>query len=583
MSFTLHHRRFWTGPLLTLIALGGIAWTNRYGFALAPLPVYTLTIVYAAYVGGMPAGMVSALIAIVYTALFFSKPGLPFQYKPDDLVRVMTFVLATPATAFLVSQLKRQAMRALAVERESRELAETANSKLQLEVLARVAAEEEARKMARHDPLTGLPNRRFFAEKLNEVLHGMESSGGQTAVLMLDLDGFKPINDTFGHAAGDQALMECAERMGSVIRSGTMLARVGGDEFAVILPSIASLDEPAGLARRIVGAFAEPFVFGDTAARLGIGVGIAVAPDDGMEHDKLVRRADLALYRAKAIGQSSIRFFESEMDEHLDRRMRIEQELRNAVTANAIVPYYQPLVSLAENRIIGFEALARWHSKELGMIAPDVFIAIAEECGLIGELGDRLLRRACLDAKTWPKDITLAFNISTVQLRNASLGLHILSILAETGFDPRRLEIEITESVLVDNLELAQRTIDELRQSGIRIALDDFGTGYATLAQLQNLHLDKIKIDRRFVDRVVKDKESLVIVRAILGLANGFGLATTAEGIEDEEQRACLQANGCQEAQGYLFSKAVPAAEVPALLSRTPLDSTAARRAVVHV
>jgi diguanylate cyclase (GGDEF)-like protein len=455
-------------------------------------------------------------------------------------------------------------------------LVESANHKLQMEITARVTAETEARKLARHDPLTGLPNRRFFAEKLDDTLHGMESSRGQTAVLMLDLDGFKAINDIYGHAAGDQALIECAERMGSVIRSGTMLARVGGDEFAIILPNMASLDEPAGLARRIVGAIADPFMIGTAATRLGIGIGIAVAPDDGREHDELVRRADLALYGAKAIGQSTIRFFEPEMDALVDRRMRMEQELRNAVAAKTIVPYYQPLVSLAENRIIGFEALARWQSEESGIIPPDVFIPIAEECGVIGELGDQLLRRACRDARTWPADITLAFNISAVQLRDTTLGLRILSILGETGFDPRRLEIEITESALVENIDMAQRVIDQLRRSGIRIALDDFGTGYATLAQLQTLNLDKIKIDRRFVDRVVKDKESLVIVRAILGLASGFGLTTTAEGIEEDEQRVCLQANGCLEGQGYLFSEAVPASNIPALLKLAPLASATA-------
>jgi diguanylate cyclase (GGDEF)-like protein len=378
---------------------------------------------------------------------------------------------------------------------------------------------------------------------------------------VLDLDGFKAINDTYGHVAGDRVLLEVGERMSRVIRSGTVLARVGGDEFAIVLPNIASPDDPAGLARRIVGAIAEPFMVGSAVTTLGIGIGIAVAPDDGTEHDELVRRADLALYRAKAEGQSTI---------------RIERELRNALTAKTIAPYYQPLVSLAENRVIGFEALARWDSEELGVISPVVFIPIAEECGLIGELGDQLLRRACQDAAAWPADIKLAFNISPIQLRNVSLGLRILTILGDTGFDPHRLEIEITESALVDNLENAQRVIDQLRQAGIRIALDDFGTGYATLRQLQTLHLDKIKIDRSFVDRVSEDNESMVIVRAILGLASGLGLTTTAEGIEDVEQLAYLKANGCAEGQGYLFGKAIPAEGTLALLKRALPASVAA-------
>lgn len=434
------------------------------------------------------------------------------------------------------------------------------------EVTARVAAEDEALKLARHDPLTDLPNRRYFTEKLDDVLLRTTSHGQRSSVLMLDLDGFKAINDTYGHRVGDRVLIEVGERMSTVIRSGNMLARVGGDEFAIVLPNIASLDEPAGLARRIVSVIAEPFMIGSAATTLGVCIGIAVAPDNGTEHDELVRRADLALYRAKAEGQSTIRFFAPDMDVHVERRMRIERELRNALAAKAIVPYYQPLVSLAENRIIGFEALARWECEELGVVSPVEFIPIAEECGLIGELGDQLLRRACLDAEAWPADIKLAFNISPVQLRNTSLGLRILTILGDTGFDPHRLELEITETALVDNLELAQRVIDQLRQAGVRIALDDFGTGYATLGQLQTLHLDKIKIDRSFVDRVCKDKESMVIVRAILGLASGFGLTTTAEGIEDADQLARLKADGCVEGQGYLFGKAVPAQNVPAML-----------------
>jgi diguanylate cyclase (GGDEF)-like protein len=447
---------------------------------------------------------------------------------------------------------------------------------LSKEMKGRAAAEKQALKLARHDPLTDLPNRRLFTEKLDDALLRTAAEGCRTAVLMLDLDGFKAINDTYGHVAGDRTLIEVGERMSAVLRTNTLLARVGGDEFGIVLPNIASLDDPAGLARRIVGAIAEPFMIGNAATTLGISIGIAVAPDDGAEQDELMRRADLALYRAKAEGQSTVRFFEPEMDAHVEQRMRIERELRNALPTQAIVPYYQPLISIAENRVIGFEALARWESEELGFISPGVFIPIAEECGLIGELGNQLLRRACMDAAAWPADIKLAFNISPLQLRNASLGLRILTILGDTGFDPHRLEIEITESALVDNLEVAQRIIEQLRQAGIRIALDDFGTGYATLRQLQTLHLDKIKIDRSFVDRVSNDNESMVIVRAILGLASGLGLTTTAEGIEDAEQLAYLKANGCTEGQGYLFGKAVPARETLALLQGASAGTAAA-------
>jgi EAL domain-containing protein (putative c-di-GMP-specific phosphodiesterase class I) len=259
----------------------------------------------------------------------------------------------------------------------------------------------------------------------------------------------------------------------------------------------------------------------------------------------------------------------------VERRVAIEHELRAAVAAKIIIPYYQPVVAFEGKRVVGFEALARWKSDKLGWVAPDVFITVAEEIGIISELGDQLLRQACLDASAWPADLTLAFNISGIQLRDPTIGLRILAILAETGFSPRRLELEITETALVDNIKVAQTVTTQLRQAGVRIALDDFGTGYATLSQLLSLKLDRIKIDRSFVDRLGKDKESTTIVRAVLGLANGFELETTAEGVENDEQLTLLKADGCLEGQGYLFSKAVPANEVQGLLENQKFNSKA--------
>ncbi len=440
---------------------------------------------------------------------------------------------------------------------------------LRSEVRARRAAEQHAHLLSRHDPLTGLPNRRCFSEKLEQALLPTLNQGVRVAVLMLDLDGFKQINDVHGHAAGDQALIDTAGRLSSVTRDSTLLARLGGDEFALIMPKIKSLDDPTRLARRIVAEMAEPFVVGSSTATVSCGVGIAIAPDDGLDPEELVRRADRALYRAKAEGRSSIRHFESSMDEHVERRMLIEREMRSALESAQIVPYYQPIVSLDGQRILGFEALARWSHPTLGHVAPNVFIPVAEESGMIGALADMLLRQACRDATQWPNEMTLSFNISPVQLRDATLGLRILKILGDTGFDARRLELEITESALVDHGGVAQTVLNQLREAGVRIALDDFGTGYATLSQLLSLHVDKLKIDRSFVDRLGKDHESAVIVRAIIGLANGFGLTTTAEGIEDRSQLNYLKAQGCAEGQGYLFSKAVPAEEIPALLQRS--------------
>jgi len=446
---------------------------------------------------------------------------------------------------------------------------------LSKEVRARRAAENEAQKLARHDPLTGLPNRRFFNEKLDEALQP-DSGAHPIAIFMLDLDGFKTINDAHGHLVGDQALVEFTNRVSATLRPGTVFARLGGDEFGIIATKINSRDGPEGLARRITGAVAEPFTTGGVSSSIGVGIGIAVTPDNGNEQDILIRRADLALYRAKAMGRSHVCFFAPDMDARVERRIRIERDLRAAIATDAVVPHYQPLVSLDGNRIIGFEALARW-ANEGETINPVEFIAIAEESGLIGELSDKLLRHACRDAREWPDDMTLAFNISPVQLHDPMLGLRILAILGQSGLRPQRLELEITESALVEHIEVAQRVIDELRGAGVRVALDDFGTGYATLSQLLSLHLDKIKIDRSFVQRLGTDPESLVIVRAVIGLANGFGLTTTAEGVENADQLACLKANGCAEGQGYLFGKALPASEALALVkSKAPLAPVSA-------
>jgi diguanylate cyclase (GGDEF)-like protein len=497
-------------------------------------------------------------IAIFFVAHFFDLPphllrfGLDYaDWEVDDII----FVIFMLSVAMMIYGLRRY-------------------MDLSREIHARAEAEHEALKLARHDPLTGLPNRKFSKEKLDECLRAI-SGETQLAVLMLDLDGFKPVNDTHGHAMGDKALGEFARRVSAILRGNEFLARIGGDEFAIIMPAIDSVDEPATLARRITTAFAEPLAINDTTIALGVSIGIAIAPNDGDSGDDLMRRADRALYRAKEGGRSAVRFFEPEMDSLIERRVMIERELRAAIASDRITPFYQPLVALDANRIIGFEALARWESETMGYVPPDVFIVIAEETGLINALGDQLFRRACTEAKTWPANFTLAFNISQVQLRDPLLGLRLLSILGQTGFSPRQLEVEITETALVENIAVAQTTIDQLREAGVRIALDDFGTGYATLSQLLSFHLDKIKIDRSFVSGLEKSGEGRVIVRAILGLAKGFGLTTTAEGVEDSAQLAYLKANGCTEGQGYLFGKAIPAENIPALLKLSLVSAAA--------
>jgi diguanylate cyclase (GGDEF)-like protein len=440
---------------------------------------------------------------------------------------------------------------------------------LSAEVRARAKAEAEAHNLARHDPLTGLPNRRFFEETLAERLQTLED-GEILAVILLDLNGFKPVNDTHGHAVGDEALRIFASRIAAVLRPKSFLARLGGDEFAIVKPHMTSPDAAANLGRRIIGTIAAPLVLDTVTVGLGVSVGIAIAPNDGTSADVLLRRADRALYRAKLAGGSSVCFFEQEMDAHFDRRINTERELRKTVELNSgeIVPHYQPLISLADGKVIGFEALSRWKNDVLGPIAPDIFIPIAEETRLICPLGDALLRRACLDARSWPHDYLLAFNVSAVQLREPGFGLRLLSILSETGFNPHRLEVEITETAVVENIDLVQATIADLRQAGVRVALDDFGTGYATLSHLCTLQIDKIKIDKSFVSKLFGHENGEVIIRAILGLAHGLGLTTTAEGVEDEKQLAFLKDHGCGEGQGYLFSKAMRADQVVSFLNQ---------------
>jgi diguanylate cyclase (GGDEF)-like protein len=496
--------------------------------------------------------LITALALATYSfAHFFELPPKLFQfaidnadYEIDDAIFVL-FIMSIALAVYVYRRLQ----------------------DLYREVEARRTAESNAQRLARHDPLTGLPNRRYFNEKLDDALHNIVAEGRRGAVLMLDLDGFKAINDVHGHIVGDKALIEFSERVTAEAR-GALVARVGGDEFAIVLPRIASLDDATGLARRITQACARPFVIAGTETSLGVCIGIAVTPDDGTTADELVRRADLALYRAKAEGRSSTRFFEQAMDAHVERRNVIERELRSAIATEAIEVHFQPLVHLDGGRIIGFEALARWMSPVLGHVLPNVFIAVAEECGLINQLGEQLLRKACHEALNWPDDFTLAFNISPLQLRNPTLGLRVLNILADTGLPATRLELEITESAIVGDAALAQKQIDELRAAGVRIALDDFGTGYATMSQLLAFRFDKIKIDRSFINNLGSNDDGEVIVRAIIGLAKGLGLVTTAEGIEKASQLADLKADGCIEGQGYLFGKAIPAEEIPVLLQQ---------------
>jgi len=385
------------------------------------------------------------------------------------------------------------------------------------------------------------------------------------AVHHLDLDQFKAVNDTFGHPAGDKLLKIVADRLRGLVRETDTIARMGGDEFVIVQSAIADPADATSLAQRVIRLMSEPYDLDGQQAVIGASIGIAVGPGDGSSADKLLRNADLALYRAKGDGRGTFRFFEPAMDLQMQTRRILEQELRKALPAGEFELYYQPVVNLVSNEISGFEALLRWHHPEQGMIAPATFIPLAEEIGFIVPLGEWVIRQACAAAARWPGDLRVAVNISAVQFRSAGLMQVIVGALANSGLDPTRLEIEITETVLLENKETTLDVLHQLRALGVRIAMDDFGTGYSSLTYLQCFPFDKIKIDRSFVKDIAENTGSLNIVRAVAALANGMGMTATAEGVETREQLDRITSEGCTEMQGFLFSQPLPAHEIERL------------------
>jgi diguanylate cyclase (GGDEF)-like protein len=379
------------------------------------------------------------------------------------------------------------------------------------------------------------------------------------------------VNDTFGHPAGDQLLRIVAKRLSGLVRETDTIARTGGDEFVIVQAPITEPAEATRLAQQIIAWISEPYDIDDQQALVGTSIGIAVSPGDGDAPDKLLRNADLALYRAKDDGRGTFRFFEPAMNEQMQARRVMELDLRKALTAGEFELYYQPVVNLESNEITGFEALIRWNHPENGQIPPATFIPLAEEIGFIVPLGEWVIREACLAAARWPEHLGVAVNISAAQFRGSSLMPVIVNALAASGLHPTRLEVEITETVLLQDREATLAILHQLRGLGIRIAMDDFGTGYSSLTYLQSFPFDKIKIDRSFVKDITDNAGSLYIVRAVAALANGMGMAATAEGVETAEQLDKIAAVGCTEMQGYLFSKPLPLAEVERrFLSRLP-------------
>jgi diguanylate cyclase (GGDEF)-like protein len=423
--------------------------------------------------------------------------------------------------------------------------------------------------MAHHDSLTDLANRVLLNERLEDALSRRIHREEMVAVHHLDLDQFKAVNDTFGHPVGDKLLKIVADRLRGLVRASDTIARMGGDEFVIVQAPIEDPAEATCLAQQIIASISEPFEIDGHQSGVGASIGIAVGPGDGLRPDRLLRNADLALYRAKGDGRGTFRFFEPAMDLQMQTRRIMERDLRKALPAGEFELYYQPVVNLARNEISGFEALIRWNHPEKGMVAPSAFIPLAEEIGFIVPIGEWVIRQACTAAARWPGDLHVAVNISAVQFRNPGLMQVIVGALAASGLEPTRLEIEITETVLLQNKEATLAALHQLRELGVRIALDDFGTGYSSLTYLQSFPFDKIKIDRSFVKDIAKNTGSLNIVRAVAALANGMGMTATAEGVETSEQLDRITSEGCTEMQGYLFSRPLPAHEIARLfLSR---------------
>lgn len=439
---------------------------------------------------------------------------------------------------------------------------------LSREVVERTAAEERAQMLASTDPLTGFLNRRSLADGAAELLASAATRGKSVALLMIDLDHFKTVNDLHGHITGDKLLCACAEMIGKTLPPDALTARLGGDEFAC-----AFLFDPANpelvdaTAHLVVARLSEPFDLKGEHAHVSASLGIARSDQDCGNVDALMRRADIAMYAAKKSGRNRLAWFDASMERELQARNAIEAGLRVGIPRGEIVPYYEQQIDLETGQIHGFEVLARWEHPTRGLIPPDIFIPVAEESGMIGELSVAVMRAAFEEAKGWDAALTLSVNISPSQLKDPWLAQKIVKLLVETGYPANRLEIEITESSLFENLGLAQSIVTSLKNQGIRLALDDFGTGYSSLAHLRALPFDRIKIDKSFVTSMVENNESAAIVNAITKLGESLGLPVTAEGIEHEGIEEHLRAIGCHKGQGWHFGKPMAVAQVRKLLA----------------
>ena len=438
------------------------------------------------------------------------------------------------------------------------------------DITERRKAEERIAYLANFDALTGLSNRAQFNEQLNRFVAYL-GRGHRFALHAVDLDRFKEVNDTLGHAAGDELLRQVASRLRDAVRTGEVVTRIGGDEFAILQFPLESAEEASALAARVVKLLAKPFTIDGRKVQIGASVGIAVAPDDTCDGAELMQKSDLALYRAKMDGRNAYRFYQRGMDAAQHARRSLEADLRAAVGNDEFVLHYQPIVDVAEGRVVSCEALVRWLHPERGLIDPGGFITVAEETGLILPIGQWVLNEACRQAASWLEGVKVAVNLSPVQFKNPRLVAQVKSALTRAGLDASRLELEITESVLLQNSKSVLRSLHRLRAMGVSIAMDDFGTGYSSLSYLRSFPFDKIKIDRSFISQLGSRAENLAIVHSAIGLSRSLGMICTGEGVERAEEYALLEAEGCDQIQGYYISRPVPANDVPLLLRRPPI------------
>ncbi len=440
------------------------------------------------------------------------------------------------------------------------------------DITERKSAQERAAFLSTHDAVTGLPNRVLFRDQLQQRLIRAETTGAPLAVLFLDLDHFSRVNDIQGHEAGDRLLVGVAERLAQVTRGADLLARVGGDEFAVILSGEDVMGEAESLAQRMIGAVGLPFVLDGNDCHLGACVGIALYPDDGADPDSLIKHADMAMYRAIHEAPGGFRFFSRQMSEDMQSRMALERDLRRALAAEEFELHYQPQFDAESGRVVGMEALLRWRHPERGMVPPSTFIPVAEETGLIIPLGDLVLRMACRQIRDWVAAelpmVPVAVNLSAVQLKRDGLAEHVRRVVEEFEVDPRLLELELTESSVMEDAMAAEAVLRALDKSGIKLAIDDFGTGYSSLSYLKRFPVQKLKIDQSFVRSLDQGGNDAAIARAIITLGHSLGLTVVSEGVEEETQLHYLRGQGCDVIQGYLFSRPVAAEQIPEVMRR---------------